>query len=235
LRVYSLESKWKELVELAEASLALPASRAWLDLHRMTAEALVGLGDNYVIVANAIRSELRALVQDVPEIRTATLMDDTPACNPKTLAWLDEPKEGDAPVTVEPTSASKPAWGKKAPDPFQVAIEALRKNDKARALEVMRNEIESQPSARGKFLRQLQVAELCIQASAKEIAQPFFDDVKAKIKDFRVAEWEDRALVVQALADLYLYHDATVNNGGERAQIFQQVCRLDPVRALTLK
>jgi type VI secretion system protein ImpA len=235
MRVYALEQKWKELVELAEASLALPASRAWLDLHRMTAEALVGLGDNYLIVANAIRAELRALVQDVPEIRTATLMDDTPACNAQTLAWLDEPKEGDTPITIESTSATKPAWAKKAPDPFHVAIEALRKNDKARALEVMRNEIESQPSARGKFLRQLQVAELCIQASSKEIAQPFFDDVKAKIKDFRVAEWEDRALVVQALADLYLYHDATVNNGGERAQIFQQICRLDPVRALTLK
>ena len=239
LRIYVLDQKWKQLLDLAEASLALPASRGWLDLHRMTAEACVGLGNEYQGVAAAIRGELRALLQDVPEIRTAVLMDDTPACNAQTLAWLDEVVKVITPgIEVpesEPARAQKPAWGKRSPDPFSVAVDALRKGEKARALEVMRNEIESQPSNRSKFLRQMQVAELCIQAGSKEIAQPFLEDVKLKIKDFRVPEWEDRDVVVQALADLYLYHDETVNNAGERAKIFQQICRIDPVRALALK
>ncbi|MCX6612577.1 MAG: type VI secretion system protein TssA [Acidobacteria bacterium] len=100
LRVYSLDSKWKELLDLTEASLALPASRAWLDLHRMTAEACVGLGDEYNGVNQAIRGEVRTLLRDVPEIRNAILMDDTPACNPQTLAWLDELND-DPPALVE--------------------------------------------------------------------------------------------------------------------------------------
>jgi type VI secretion system protein ImpA len=120
-------------------------------------------------------------------------------------------------------------------DPFRVAVEALRRGDKAKALEIMRNEIESQPSARGKFLRRLQVAELCVQANAKDIAQPFLEDIKAKLVEFRVPEWEDRAVVVQALVDLYLYHESTVDDSSERALVFQQICRLDPVRALSLR
>jgi type VI secretion system protein ImpA len=239
LRVYALDQKWKELLELAEASLALPSSRGWLDLHRMTAEACAGLGGDYGNIANAIRGEIRALLHDVPEIRSAVMMDDTPACNAQTQAWLDELDAAPAVAmdlpALEGAAATKPAWSKRPQDPFVAAVDALRKGDKAKALEIMRNDIEAQPSNRGKFLRQMQVAELCIQAGAKEIAQPFLEDVKNKLKDFRVPEWEDRGVVVQALADLYLYHDETVGNGGERIKVFQQICRLDPVRALALK
>jgi len=247
LRVYALDQKWKELLDLTEASMALPASRAWLDLQRMSAEACIGLGDDYNNVATAIRSEIRTLLRDVPEIRNAILMDDTPACNPQTLAWLDELADDPASVPegeeVDPNIAisnppPKPSalpWRKRLADPFRVAVEALRRGDKSRALEIMRNEIESQPSARGKFLRQLQVAELCIQANAKDISQPFLQDVKQKLTDFRIPEWEDRSVVVQALVDLYLYHEETIDDSSERTRIFQQICRLDPVRALSLR
>jgi type VI secretion system protein ImpA len=247
LRVYALDQKWKELLELTEAALGLPSSRAWMDLHRMTCEALIGLGDEYNGVAMGIRSEVRSLVRDVPEIRQAVLMDDTPACNPQTQAWLDDVMDDPAHVAESADSAEAPApaptgtrgtplpWRKKFNDPFRVALESLRRGDKAKALEIMRNEIESQPSGRGKFLRELQVAELCVQANVKEIAQPFLERIKEKLVEFKVTEWEDRALVVQALADLYLYHDNTVESSSDRDQIFQQICRLDPVRALGLR
>jgi len=247
LRVYLLDQKWKELLELTEASLALPASRAWLDLHRMTCEAFIGLGPEYDGVAAAIRAELRTLLRDVPEIRGAILMDDTPACNSQTLAWLDdladdpaalaESSDGESEPVIAAThaKASPLPWRKRMADPFRIAVEALRRGDKPKALEIMRNEIESQPSARGKFLRQVQVAELCVQANAKEIAQPFLEEIKGKIAEFRLAEWEDRGVILPALVDLYLYHEDTMESSADRARIFQQICRLDPVRALSLR
>ncbi len=247
LRVLTLDQRWKDLLELTEASLALPCSRAWIDLHRTTTEALIGLGDEYNSVAIAIRSEVRALVRDVPEIRHAVLMDDTPACNPQTQAWLDDLMDDPAavaetdesyetPPSPPPGAKSSPLpWRKKFADPFRIATEALRRGDKPKALEIMRNEIETQSSGRGKFLRQVQVAELCVQANAKDIAQPFLSQVKQTMEEFRVPLWEDRALVVQALVDLYLYHEETIDNSTDRAAIFEQVCRLDPVRALGLR
>ena len=247
LRVYLLDQKWKELLELTEASLALPASRAWLDLHRMTCEACIGLGEEYNGLASAIRGEVRTLLRDVPEIRGAILMDDTPACNSQTLAWLDdladdpaaiaESSDGESEpvISANPAKASPLPWRKRMADPFRVAVEALRRGDKPKALEIMRNEIETQPSARGKFLRQIQVAELCVQANSKDIAQPFLEEVKAKMTEFRLAEWEERSVIVQALVDLYLYHEETIDSSTDRSRIFQQICRLDPVRALSLR
>ncbi len=247
LRVYSLDQRWKELLELTEASLALPSSRAWMDLHRLTCEGLIGLGDDYNNVAMGIRSEVRSLVRDVPEIRQAVLMDDTPACNPQTQAWIDDLMDDPANTAEsaeysEPPPAPPPGakgtplpWRKKFNDPFKVALEALRRGDKSKALETMRNEIESAPSGRGRFLRELQVAELCIQANVKEIAQPFLEHIKETIEEFKVTQWEDRALVVQALVDLYLYHENTIDSSSDRDRVFQQICRLDPVRALGLR
>ncbi|WP_031500533.1 type VI secretion system protein TssA [Bryobacter aggregatus] len=247
LRVYLLDSKWKELLDLTEAALALPASRAWMDLHRMTCEACIGLGDDYNGVATAIRGEVRTLVRDVPEIRNAILMDDTPACNPQTLAWIDDltddppaieenaDSDSASPAPAQPSKSSPLPWRKKMADPFRVAVEALRRGDKAKALEIMRTEIETQSSARGKFLRQIQVAELCVQANQKEIAQPFLEDIKSKMSDFRVPEWEERSIIVQALVDLYLYHEDTIDSSSDRSRVFQQICRLDPVRALSLR
>ncbi|GAB4406785.1 MAG: hypothetical protein OHK0021_18170 [Bryobacter sp.] len=247
LRVYALDQRWKELLELTEASLALPASRAWMDLHRMTSEALIGLGDDYAPVVDAIRSLVRALVRDVPEIRNAILMDDTPAANPQTQAWLDELQDDppqladsaegdDVPQIAAAQAKGTPLpWRRKMTDPFRTALEALRRGDKSKALEIMRNEIESQPSGRGKFLREIQVAELCVQANAKEIAQPILEQIKAKMEEFRLTQWEDRAVVVQALAAIYLYHEETIDSDRDRNAIFQQICRLDPVRALGLR
>ena len=40
--------------------------------------------------------------------------------------------------------------------------------------------------------------------------------LKAKIGEFRLAEWEDRSVIVQALVDLYLYHEDTIDSSSDR-------------------
>ena len=70
-----------ELLELAEQIMALPCSRAWLDLQRFVVEACTAMGDSYNLIAVAIRSELRTLLRDLPQLLDATLTDDTPAAN----------------------------------------------------------------------------------------------------------------------------------------------------------
>ena len=48
--------------------MALPCGRAWLDLQRFVVEACVALGSDYNAIAIAIRSELRTLLRDLPEL-----------------------------------------------------------------------------------------------------------------------------------------------------------------------
>ena len=94
LKRLALTQKWSELLDLGENSMALPCSRAWLDLQRLVVEALTGLGNEYAPIAVAIRSELRALLTDLPELLDASLLDDTAAANPETRAWLKQLLQG---------------------------------------------------------------------------------------------------------------------------------------------
>jgi len=115
----ALEGKWSELLEAAENSMSLPCSRGWLDLQKFSVDACAGLGSDYSGIAIAIRSELKTLVRDVPQALEVSLLDDTPAANSETRAWLRElvaetpsPAPDGAPVEDAPVveNASAPGW-----------------------------------------------------------------------------------------------------------------------------
>ena len=80
----AIEGKWSELLEAAENSMSLPCSRGWLDLQKFAVDACAGLGGDYSGIAIAIRSELKTLARDVPQVLEVSLLDDTPAANSET-------------------------------------------------------------------------------------------------------------------------------------------------------
>ncbi len=86
----AIEGKWGELLDAAEGCMSLPCSRGWLDLQKFTVDACAGLGAEYSGIAIAIRSELKTLVRDVPQVLEVSLLDDSPAANAETRAWLHE-------------------------------------------------------------------------------------------------------------------------------------------------
>ncbi len=100
LKRLAIEKKWKDLLEDAEVAMALPCSRAWLDLQRFVVEACEALGSDYEAIARAIRSELKALVSDMPQLLDAVLMDDTPTVSSATRAWLKSLEQVDPPQTI---------------------------------------------------------------------------------------------------------------------------------------
>jgi hypothetical protein len=65
-----------------------PAGRGWLDLQRYALRATDELGPEYASVGTAIRSELRALLREVPSLVDLTMMDGLPTASPDTRNWL---------------------------------------------------------------------------------------------------------------------------------------------------
>ena len=157
----ALSEKWGELLEMAENAMSLPCSRAWLDLQRLVVEACTGLGSEYETVAAAIRSELLSLLNDVPQLLDASLLDDTPAANSETKAWLKQLSERPAAVPASeqaagenaaPPSAGQgptPSWPAKATDAYALAQEALKAGQAEKAFEIMQREIASSTVGKG--------------------------------------------------------------------------------------
>jgi type VI secretion system protein ImpA len=240
----ALAQKWSELLELAENAMSLPCSRAWLDLQRMVVEACAALGTEYEPVASAIRSELLALLNDVPQLLDANLLDDTPAANHETKAWLKQLSVMLTPVptpeTIEGNGAAQPlggfnptpSWPAKRTDIYALAKDALSAGQPEKAFEILQKEIAAQQTGRGRFERKLQLVQLCVAAGKDAIAQPILDDLALAIDNHKLEEWEDKEMVAAALTTVMTLSKKIQGNAAEKQKLFERICRLDPVRAL---
>ena len=241
----ALEKKWNEVLETAENAMSLPCSRAWLDLQRFVIEACVGLGGDYDVIAVAIRSELKGLLRDLPQLLQTNLLDDTPAANSETQAWVQEllsetpaqaaeaaapPPAPEAPVVEDHSS---PGWQKKFVDSYALAQEALKGGQPEKAIDIMSREVERQLSGRGKFLRKMQLVEVCVSASKPNIAQPMIEELAAAVENYKLELWEDREVVCKALALILKNSERIKKDAAESKKIFDRICRLDPVQALS--
>ncbi len=256
----AIEGKWTELLEATENSMSLPCSRAWLDLQKFTVDACAGLGSEYSGIAIAIRSELKTLLRDFPQAMDACLLDDTPAANHETRAWLQDlmaekpapvpapapaadgapvpegapPAEG-APPMAAPVieNHSAPGWHRKFVDSYDLALEALKAGQAEKAIDTMTNEVERQLTGRGKFFRKLQLVEICVAAGKAPIAQPMIDELAQSIENNKLESWENPKTIAKALVTIMKNSVRIQNDQGARQQLFQRVVRLDPVQAVT--
>jgi type VI secretion system protein ImpA len=241
LKRLSLDKKWEELLEAAENAMALPCSRAWLDLQRFVVEACEALGSEYETIARAICSELKALVTDIPQLLDATLMDDTPAANGETRAWLKSLSQA-APPQTSPAGASTTTaviadgfgsrWPGQPTDPYAAALQALREGQERKAFEILQQDLARQRSGRERFHRKMQLVDMCIATSKQNIAQPILDDLAANIETHKLDDWEDPAMVANALSAILKLSQRVQNDAAQRQKLFERICRLDPAQAL---
>jgi type VI secretion system protein ImpA len=238
----ALGKKWGELLEAGERAMALPCSRAWLDLQRLSVAACTALGEEYQPIATAIQSELRALLNDLPELLDATLLDDTPAANAETKLWLHHLSTPQQPVQAaeDESAASVPAyqngtprWLAQAADAYVLAKEALAAGQEERAFAIMRSEISRQRSGRSRFRRTMQLIELAMAAGKDAIAQPLLEDVATIMENHKLDAWEDPESVAGDLLKLMRGSKKIQGNAGEKQKLFERICRLDPVQALS--
>jgi type VI secretion system protein ImpA len=243
LKKLASSGAWEQLREAVEEAAAGPCGRAWLDLQRYAVEACRYSG--CFAPANAIVSELHALITEFPELPKAMLADDTPAANPETIQWLLNEN-----VTAEPVSApsvpveqwnftpeaAPPAANHEAvpsvPDSYELALQAARSGRMDEAIEILTLEIAREQSGRARFLRRMQLAQVCIAAGNEAIGRPVLEDLSEEIATRSLADWETPEVVSQPLALLYRCLNGDAQK--EKEELYARICKLDPLRALRL-
>jgi len=238
LKKLLLDKKYEALLDAAENAMSLPCGRAWLDMQRFVVEACESLGSGYEAIARAIRSELKALVTDIPQLLDATLMDETPAANAETRAWLVSLSQAPAasPSADGATRASSNGLGSLWPgqptDAYVLAIQALRDGQERKAFEILQQDIARKRSGRERFRRRMQLIELCATTNKANVAQPILDDLAAAIENHKLDDWEDPGLVASALATLMKMSVKIQADKAAQQKLFERICRLDPAQAL---
>ena len=247
LKKHAIEGNWADVLETAEEAMKLASGRGWLDLQRYAVRACESLGSDFDAVAMAIRSELKALLADYPDLVTSSLMDDTPAANAETQAWLTEsilPPPPSPTVQAEPEPVEAPVLqaieppklnGEKAPEVVELAMKAARSGRVQEAIEMLTREIGQERSGRGRFTRQIQLANIFLATKHEAIAYPILVELAEEIERRKLEEWEEPATVAQPLALLYRCAEKLGRDDAEKQRIYQKLCRLDPGQALALR
>src|SRR5579871_1055509 len=240
LKRLAVEGNWAELIEAAENAVAMPCGRAWLDVQRYAVKALDEFG--YPAIAAAIRSEMRSLLADLPQLPQWTLADDTPVANPETQAWLKEVTA--QPQSVDPFGAAPAMESAKVetngsgnepaapPDAFQVAMNAARSGDVQLAVEVLSREIAHERSGRARFQRKIQLAQICMSTGHEAIAYPILNEMADEIEQRKLEEWEASEILAHPLALLYRCMNQLDGDADTKRKLYARICRLDPVQAL---
>ncbi|HTY61529.1 MAG TPA: type VI secretion system protein TssA [Acidobacteriota bacterium] len=232
------DGEWQQVIEIAETAMGTPCGRGWLDLQRYVYRAAYELG--YYQIQAVIRAEVNALLADYPGLRQASLLDDTPAANPETQAWLDEiapsapaaeqPAYSYAPTVEEPGSANQDTSG--TPDANDLAMEAARAGRSQEAIEILMREAAAEKSGRGRFQRRLQLAQLCISMGYDHIAHPILEQITAEIDSRGLEGWESPTMVAQPFCLLYQCLTKAEASAELKQKIYDRICRLDPLQAL---
>jgi type VI secretion system protein ImpA len=246
IKKMSMEGDWAGVLENSEQAMSLLCGRGWLDLQRYVVRACESLGSEYEPVAAGIRSELRALLADYPDLLRSSLMDDTPAANAETQTWLKEcilPPPAAA-ATSEPefiaattSSSSQPesSNGEKAPDVVEQAMKAARAGKVQEAIGLLTREMNNERTGRGRFQRHIQLANVFLATKHEAIAYPILVELAEEIERRKLEEWEEAGVVSQPLALLYRCAEKLGRDDAEKEKIYQKLCRLDPGQALALR
>jgi type VI secretion system protein ImpA len=227
-----LDARWSHLLEACETVMALPYGRGWLDLQRYVLTACDALGRDYFPVANSIRSELRALLRDLPALPSLALMDDSPTANAETLGWLSDQQllpDGAEPVVL---TAETVSTGRR--DAYDVARDRVRAGDAHGAMQLLMTAAGQEKSPRARFLRRAQAASIMVGAGLEAVALPILKELLEQIEAHRLEDWEAGDMVADPLALLYQCAERLGSDDVDRASLYTRVCRLDPMAAIRL-
>ncbi|TIH15885.1 type VI secretion system protein TssA [Marinifilum sp. JC120] len=215
---------------LREAESRIGEYLFWLDLSRMSAEALKGLGDGYADALAALELETGFYVQRLPGLASLSFADGTPFADPKTRSWLQSlgKSKGGGALGTEG----------KADEVAEIMIKAneLAADKKMfEAVSIICDSINTSPSLRSAFRLRSELTGLLTAEEQAGVAHAHAVELLEQIDSSGLEKWEPEL----ALSGLLAAYGAMVAEGGPEAaaksiEILQRISRLSPVEGLKI-
>jgi len=231
-------SAWKELLDEVEDRIA--EFPFWLDLHRMSDQALGNLGKDYAVARSAARAEVISLMARLPELSELQFADGMPFADASTQRWLSSelsPAKADAGMAA-PVSAADADW---LADLRKRSRNLVKEGNVAEAIGLLQDTIKTSPSERAKFLSHLELARLCAEAGQLKPALARLEHLDEQIRRFSLESWEPNLCV-----DVLRLYWETLNQLAQTSRqlspemirqadgVYNRLCNLDVLAGLHL-
>lgn len=221
---------------LKAAEGRLPQFIFWLDLNRLSVEALTRLGERFAPAREAVCRETSALLQRLPGLDVLAFADGTPFADAATRQWLAG--IGGREAAAGRSGAETDEATSRAGEISREMAEAqtlVRGGKLVDAVERIQKRLGIGSSRQEKLLWRLALAELLVNANRTKLALPHLEQVIADIEVFGLEEY-DPTLALQGLKLAWLGFDA---QGEPRfkekaAEALHRIARLDPAEMVRL-
>ena len=231
-------AQWAELLGLSSASFR--EHPLWLDLQRHADRALEALGPEHAAAGEALRGELRLLLERAPGLAELAFQDGTSLADAETRRWLEERVRGAGAGAATGSGAGAAVDAER--EAARAEARALaRKGRLAEALAGLEPLLRGEASARSRFLARLELASLCAEVGEDRLAAPLLEALDAELGRRALEDWEPR-LAAQVLEALYRSRRRLAERAGggddsaaKAQQVFERICRIDPVAAAALE
>jgi len=236
LRGLFLDENWEDLLEASEEVMASEAGRGWLDLQRYSILAADHLGKEYHSVAATLRGALRSVLDDLPALADATLMDDSASASSETLDWLGAAgyvkadEDGDA--QPDPGDDTDPDQARREGS-FQRAQKLVQGGDPDEAIRLLMRRADRERSERARFITRAEAAAIMVKRGELAVARPILDELLQEVDRHSLEDWEAGEVVARPLGLLFRCLDPA--EGPIRQEIYQRICRLDPLLARSIE
>ena len=223
-------AKWGALIEETES--ALTQFRFCLDLHRMTGQALAGLGHTDALAALA--GEVGALLKRMPSLPELRAADGSPLADDATRDWLAE--------TIATSTGGGSGGGTSQdsgadPEAMAQARKLMTQGKAPEAIRTAQASVDAATRPRHRFVRRLDLAEMCLSGGQARLARGIFGSLEREVAELGLADW-DPALAARCLEGLVKSMRAATQKGAPpdpAADVaFERLCRLDPAAAARL-
>ena len=219
---------WLPLLEETES--AASQHRFWLDLHRMSWQALSGLGPSHEKARDGLLSELRGLLGRMPQLPSLSFADGTPLADAQTKAWIEDqvlaasgPGPSRAGGAADEAAAERLAEAKKLLGASQVP----------EALGLFREEAGKRQGRR-RYLFMAEAARLCAGAGLTAIAKSLYEELDREARAHALEEWEPE-LAAECLKGLLASARALEKDPRgslpDLTEPYRRLCRIDPAAA----
>lgn len=230
------QGAWDALAEWVESQF--PEYPFWLDLQRWGVLALSKRGLAYEGMGHAVRGEVRVLMARLPDLSNCRFADGTPFADEETRQWIEKeicPRSGQAALAGEDVAAKKRA------DTRIHAMQRFRQGEMKEAMAFFQEQIMGAGSGRDRFLARLELARFCFDAGHPKIALGQLAGLQREMDRFSLDAWEP-ALSLEVLQTSQhvlkrLLRDQEPGSpdwAHQAEEVYERICRLDPVSALKL-
>ncbi len=215
---------------LREAESRIGEYLFWLDLTRMSAEALKALGEGYADALSALELETGFYLQRLPGLASLSFADGTPFADSKTRSWLQSLGKGKGGA-----AAASSGGHDEVAEIMDKANQLVANKKLLEAISLICGMINKSPSLRSAFRLRSELTGLLTAEGQAGVAHVHAIELLKQIESSGLEQWEPEL----ALSGLRVAYEAVVAEGSadsaaKSIELLQRISRLSPVDALKI-